>query len=211
SNADACLSAYGAALARCTLQDTDAEALVVACQRVFVGLVPVGGACKSVDECAVPESGHVSCEFVGSSSVGEGKCALDITSSPAVALHGKQGEACAASCASTSCGGVSPSAPGGGSTTTCFASEGLYCSEPGICEPVLEDGQACRYFGCKQESYCAAAGTCAPKKPDGVTCSESSECLAHQCAYPDDMIASGTGTCGVPSLANEKTCAGNFE
>jgi hypothetical protein len=210
SDADACLSAYGTVLRGCTLGEADGQALVAACQPVFVGLVPVGGACKSGDECAVPASGQARCEFFGSGSVGEGTCVVD-TSSPGAALHGKQGEACAGSCASSTCGGVSPSGPGGGSTTTCFASEGLYCSDQGTCQPVLVDGQACSYFECKQESYCADAGACAPKKPDGAVCVESSECLAHNCAYPDDPSASSTGTCGVLSLADAKTCAGNFE
>lgn len=210
SDAEACLSTYGAVLSGCTLRESDGQALVVACQPVFVGLVPLGGACKNTDECAVPASGHVSCQFLGQSSEAEGTCVAD-TSSPGAAPHGKQGEACDGSCASSSCGGNSPSGPGGVSTATCFASEGLYCSQDGTCQPLLADGQACSYFECKQDSYCAAARTCAPKKPDGATCSESSDCLSHDCAFPDDTSASSTGTCGVPSVANAKTCAGNFE
>jgi hypothetical protein len=209
SDAEACLSAYGAVLSGCTLKEADGEALVVACQPVFVGLVPVGGACKSGDECAVPASGHASCEFLDSGSVDEGKCVVD-TSSPVAAPHGKQGELCAGSCSGNSCGAF-PSAPSGGTTSLCFASDALYCDPQSTCQPTLADGRACDYFECKQESYCADDRTCAPKKPDGATCLSSSECVADNCAYPEDPGSGTTGTCGVPSLANAKTCAGNFE
>jgi len=208
SAADGCLAAYDGALSGCTFESADAEVVDAACTPVFVGQVPLGGACRKGAECAPQAGARVSCDF-GSGSGDQGTCALG-SSSPADAPHGKQGQACVGSCSDNSCGG---SATVAGSTTTavCFASEGLYCDSQRTCQPTLADGQPCSYSECSQASYCDDANrTCAPKKADGATCSVSSECRAYNCQFPDND-ASSTGICGVESLANAKTCAGNFE
>lgn len=199
--AEGCLSAYRDALTGCSFNDS--EALLAACDPLFVGLVPLGGSCRKSEECAPQAGGHVSCHFASSGD--DGMCALD--TSPGAAPHGKLGEACAGSCTSNTCERSAPTVSG--VTAICFASDGLYCDLQYTCQPTLADGAACRYTGCNPTSYCAA-GICAAKKPDGATCSGADECVAEHCQYPNGSTTT-TGSCGKASIATPMTCAGVFD
>jgi hypothetical protein len=131
-----------------------------ACEKVFVGTVPAGGACESDTECAPPPGGEADCDMVDGAS--SGTC----VQTP----RGKAGDACDTTCSqsgSTSYCSSSGSGSGSGSAT-CWTNDGLYC-DGAKCAAVIPIGGACEYEGCVDGAYCAT-GKCAAKSAAGGSC-----------------------------------------
>jgi hypothetical protein len=126
-----------------------------ACNRVFVGLVPEGGACERDVECA-----------------GDGYCNQDTGCVvEAARRHLNQGERCS--------GGTDIQDEG-----YCYRSDGLFCGDSRVCEPLGGVGAACTSSeGCADGTYCDdLAAQCAPRRKDGESCSYSDECESGRCA-----------------------------
>jgi hypothetical protein len=203
--AGACVAAYGDYFQRCfVVSDRSVEA---SCARVFVGTIPLGGACTTseVEECAPTSEGRGRCVF--DSEQGRLVC-VGPSASAAPAPHGKLGEACVGSCSgSGDCGGQAPSGSVPAVITMCFGDEGLQCDfTTQTCQPLAGLGQVCSSGGCVAGAFCAE-GVCAATKADGAGCTENYECIAGRCSLADPAAA--LGTCGAKGLATPAACSGN--
>jgi len=203
SAAGACIAAYGDYFKGCFVAND--KLVEASCSRVFVGTIPLSGACTKSEECAPAADGRGRCDF--DSDQAQGVCVGPSASVPSTP-HGKLGEACAGSCSgSGDCGGAAPSGSGPVVTTVCFADEGLQCDfATQTCQPLAALGQVCSSGACVAGAFCAQ-GVCAALKPDGAECSENQECMARRCSLLDP--AAPRGTCGAKSLATPATCSGN--
>jgi hypothetical protein len=232
SAAGGCLSAVQTALQSCVNFDDNTTG--VACAHIFVGSVPLGGACQHDTDC-----------------VDHGGCALDGTVGTCVAAlgeqaHAKAGAACNGECIQLKDGGVectSGGSAGGGSTPggaaasgICYASDGLFCSsQTQLCAPFAKIGEACEDQGCaagafcnlgkctaqldsgpcagsadacSAKSYCDdASQQCVPRLADGSPCTFSEECSSDQCS---DTATPDMRVCGAPTAATPKLCAGQL-
>lgn len=186
--AGTCLNAIKQSTQSCDL-DTSSPA----CDQVFQGTVPEGGACDNESECNAPAGASTDCD--------NGVCVVE--------LRGKVGDACKWTCTEE---GSSTSCSGGSGTDTgarCYTNDGLYCdSDSGQCQAQIavggtgcgfddeacatgaycqsdkceahkKVGEACTGFNqCVAGAYCdsAGSGNCAAKKPAGADCTDFDEC-----------------------------------
>lgn len=166
-----------------------------ACDQVFTGTVPEGGACDEDLECIGPPGAHIDCD--------NEVCVVE--------KRGAAGDPCTWTCTEN---GAVTSCSGSGSAETgarCFTNDSLYCdSDEQVCKPQLavgatgcgfdddacasgaycdsdtctakvEVGGSCSGSGtCVETAYCEQ-DTCMAKKPLGAACTSSSECLDGNC------------------------------
>ena len=214
--ARACVDAYETAARSCD----DGSEIWSACRYIFAGTQLPGQACVSRDEC-VP---HATCELADS---GVRECIW----SPFV-LHGKLGDRCSWTCSqfggTTTCTSLS----GGGSATTCYTNDGLYCdAATAVCTSAPGIGQPCdsivRCAG--PDAFCdnlvcankRATGSCG-RELDGCVATSYCEMSTEQCAARRSMGAACTlhseclsiecfdGTCRPPTIATPWTCRGEI-
>jgi hypothetical protein len=221
--AGACIEAFRKDVTSCTDSALDA-ATVTACEGVFRGTIPEGGACTEDAACAeVSGAAYVYCDY--------GICARGGDGTPA---HAQAGEPCNETCESEdngfgcSGGGGAGSGPPAGAGA-CFKNDGLYCTSAYVCAPLPQRGESCRGgYVCTDDSYCDGATCvartatgpcptydaclstshcdsstrlCQPLKDNGAPCAEGSECASLRC---DD------GLCHEFTVANANECAGTF-
>ena len=226
SAAAGCLDAFKAALQSCNKFTDDTTG--AACSHLFVGSVPLGGACQNQTDCA------------------SGNCLPDANGQATVCVagsdgpHAQAGAACNGECVtsngSTDCSG-SASTGDPGASGICYASDGLFCSsQTGVCTTFAQLGQACEPQGCVAGAFCAGgmcvvqrdSGSCSdaqdacsaksycdfttnqclPRKADGAACDESSDCLSDECT--DSSSVPGASVCGLSGVASPKMCAGTL-
>ncbi|HTQ03453.1 MAG TPA: Dickkopf N-terminal cysteine-rich domain-containing protein [Polyangiaceae bacterium] len=223
-----CVDAYRKAVMGCT-DRTLGDATNTACQNVFHGTVPQGGACTTDSACAeVPGVPYVQCN--------EGLCAPggdDFGVSDSV--HAMLGEPCTSSCEEDGSGGYGCSSSGSSTSAGppagaggCYRQDGLYCTDAYVCAPLAPVGASCEGFECAIDSYCSlstglctagvASGpcptfeecvhtsycdestqVCVPLKANGAACNYDSECVSANCMGD---------TCREWSIADPGTCAG---
>jgi hypothetical protein len=234
--AGACLSAVQTTLESCI--NFDDSSTGVACAHIFVGSVPLGGACLADSDCAA-----------------DGSCASDPndpTSAVCVpahneTVHAKAGEACGSSCVQlkdsvTECtsGPIAAGGSTGGSapaTSSCYAEDGLFCSsQTQVCETLVPIGEACADRGCVPGSFCdlgkcmaqldsgpctgsteacsaksycdGTSRQCLPRLADGSPCEISEECSSDECSETADP---NKRVCGPPTAATPALCAGQLD
>lgn len=150
-----CLDAFQAAYAGCGTGEADLEVVSAACDTVFVGNVPQGGACEDDEECA-PVAGRTT-DCVSHSS-GSRRCSV----------RARSGEACGPTASGWVACERGLSCSSGSGTGTCVAPE-----DP----PAL--GASCD-VSCAAGAYCSG-GTCVATKPAGASCASSLECATGRC------------------------------
>jgi hypothetical protein len=216
SAARRCVDAFAAATQQCQEIDEQQD-----CQAVFRGIKKEGEPCTSGAEC----EGR-SCRRSQDGTTGT--CA-------GPRLHARVGDPCLATCTQLAGGGTTCSSGGSPGTPPpmndgmCFTNDGLFCSQAHRCEALLPIGGACRSLAdCAGDAHCEQ-GTCAERTATGPcqtpnACTTSSYCdaTAQQCrprrargqaCLPGECEAEDTctnGTCQRRTVANERTCAGNF-
>lgn len=230
--AGACLSALRDALSSCRY----GAGTIAACENMFRGTVPAGGACAQSSECASQFCNNSVC-----------------TAPTDTSQHGQAGQACAGDCylradGTASCSTLFPPSNGNVAAPTatgyCYQNDGLYCdfSAPTpACAPFKKLGETCAqarcgtgtfcdYQGgvapvcaaqrdsgpcstldtCTEASYCAgggvALGQCVARKPDGFACTSPEECVTGVCS---DGGNTGHRTCGRGGISADD-CKGNF-
>ena len=141
------------------------------CQRMFVGTVPAGGACRyqAVSQCAATPGGRVDCSSFSSSDPGQ--CVF--TPTPA---HGKVGDACFESCFGSSPNFDCLPVSGATGSTACWSEDELLCSSTGTCISPHAIGEACPDPWCVSGSYCNSAQVCVAQAPVGAACTEVFAC-----------------------------------
>ncbi len=167
-----------------------------ACNRICVGTLPVGAACREHEQCAPTSSGPALCDL--SVSMDDGVCA------PVV--RGRLGDTCAASCEGSECFWHSRLVPGGETVPgndVCYAEDGLYCGN-WTCEALEEVGATCGVDTCVRSAYCTMAGVCEAKQPAGASCTRPDECLG-ACDRATGLCVGENGFAATTEL-----CAGNF-
>jgi hypothetical protein len=233
-----CLGAVRSALQSCTNFDDDTTG--VACAYIFVGSVPLGGACQKDSECA----DHGGCGVDPNVPDGTGQVCVAL---PSEQKHAKAGDACSGSCAqlndgSVECEGRAPTAggsTGGGSAAgSCFSADGLFCnSTTQVCTALAPIGQPCEDAGCVAGAFCSL-GKCQAQLDSGPctggsdACSDKSYCddnsqlctpkladgapceLSNECSSDKCSETSDPDpskrTCGAPTAATPALCAGQF-
>ena len=148
------------------LRDCEVEEASSACASIFVGPALAGTPCSNGSACA---SGYCALAATALSGV----CA---EANYRTASHGEPGEPCVGSCGvpgSFRCPtSLLPSSEG--TTTYCYAEDGLYCSfdsdllDALSCQPYVAVGAPCSdaELRCTPGSYCAA-GTCSAQRASG--------------------------------------------
>ena len=215
--ARACVDAYDRSAKSCH----DGAEIWSACRYVFAGTLGPGQACASNAEC-IP---HANCERADSGG-------MECKWSP-FAQRGGLGDRCTWTClqhgGGTSCAGL----PGGGSGTSCFTNDGLYCddstavcaSAPGIgqpCNGVVRCAGAdafCDNFVCANKR---ATGSCGPEL-DGCVATSFCELSTQQCTARKSTGAACTtnnecratdgcteGTCRTLTIASPSMCRGDI-
>lgn len=187
----ACVAAVSSAASACSIPTHGA------CDKVYVGGTAAGVACTNTSQCAQP-------------STGSGRAVCDLDTSVCVVLpRGKSGDSCAGDCYTGSSGQVC-SVDTAGQGSVCYESDGLFCNQSGLCQPLLHAGDSCDYIGCSKGTYCSQStsictadiavgqpcpdGTgcvsgaycnnsnvCANLQPDGAPCNYPSECAKSWC------------------------------
>ena len=223
-----CLDAVEEALRAC--QKFEDQTTGAACANLFVGSIPVGGACKDDTDCA----NGGSCGSDPNNSGGGLVCLAQAGTT----THAKAGEGCNGNCTSsdgvTECSGSAVGSSG--VAGICYASDGLYCSQTQVCTPLAQIGEACESGGCVTGAFCDAgtcaaqrdsgscsdaqdacsansfcditSGQCTPKKAAGAVCNQSSDCLSDECSA--SASATGQSTCAASGAASLMSCAGNL-
>jgi len=176
--AQGCIDAYAAALSACTdhelLSKTDD-----ACDGVFEGTVPVGGACGTSQECAGADTG-VSCM---TGVCVQGKQYV----SPSSAAHRKLGQTCSGTCRGTSSNASCDGSVGADVTAgACWTQDDVVCTN-GVCVAAPQVGQSCVSFGyCTATAHCQNS-VCVADQSSGP-CTTSEDCLAPSvCDYTLQM------------------------
>jgi hypothetical protein len=195
-----CIEAYRKLVTGCTDRSLG-DATETACQGIFRGTVPEGGACMVDAACAeLPGAGYVTCDT--------GVCTHrvdDFNTTP----RAKLGEPCSSSCEEDG-NGFSCSGGGGGAGSgpppgagACYKNDGLYCTQAHVCAAVPKIGEPCRDgYVCETDSYCNGS-VCVASIATGP-CPGYDECLST--SYCDDT----TRTC-IPQKSNGSACNGDFE
>lgn len=188
---------------------------VTACEQMYVGLVPRGGACKNDGECAPSATGDVV------------SCSNSVCVEQPAQPRGVLGQGCSTTCwkdsSGTQCVAEAPIDPSVSlGSAGCYLEDGLYCEmHLGTCYPRanLDEDCSARY-GCADDAwcnliigvcvarpaagapcgspsvclpttYCDADGICQQKKADGESCSLGDECLG----YCRRASGASTGSC----------------
>lgn len=174
---------------------------VSSCDRVYVGLVALGGICSNSKECAEPSAGGVRCI--------ESKCVAT-----AAELRGTQGEGCSTSCVSEAngsycLGGAASTNNTPFGTATCYSEDGLYCNlDTWTCETLVEAGGTCRSsFACVDAARCNVdVGQCEPRPTPGEACASANDCVPD--AYCDaDHLCQAKKTDGAGCILEDE-CVG---
>lgn len=223
SAAGDCIALYRAAAQACTdrafLNGDDK-----ACSHIFQGTVPLGGHCSESAECAdVPDAPYVDCDAgVCTRPTGDDFTASDV--------HAGLGDKCGLSCEHVGSSGQSCSSSQQSLAThdACWAEDGLFCGQTGLCQALPAVGAPCPDYVCAKDAYCdlttkvctqgTATGpcpyyeeclstsycdsdtkTCIPIKADGAACNYGDECQSDNCEGD---------VCRPWSIANAATCAG---
>jgi len=173
-----CLDRLRRALQSCELEEASS-----ACSLIFVGPSPAGTPCKNGSAC---QSGYCALGEAGLSGV----CAEASYHSPS---HGQAGEPCLGSCGvpgSFECPTLLlPSSEG--TTTYCYAEDGLYCSfdsdllDALSCQRYAAIGAGCAEVSCTPGSFCAD-GTCVAQRASGSCADAPERCVAH--SYCDENL-----------------------
>lgn len=178
-----CLAAYESAATSC-----NENAVIEACQDVFVGTKTDGQACMNAYECDGSQ-GPMTCVFVGSGSE-PGLCKLN--------PHGANGDPCISTCPV----GQNCKLEVYGDVNTplalCFESDGVYCDGTAttpICAPLVPlNGDCTNDDACGNANMCDT--TCKPRstldQPCGVGCSHELICSNNVCSDPP---LGNTGVC----------------
>jgi hypothetical protein len=213
-----CVDAYETAAKSC---DDGEREIGHNCRYVFAGTLQPGQACTSSYEC-VP---HAVCELADSGG-------MECKWSPS-AQHGKLGDRCAWTCTEDArrieCLGLVR----GGSGTSCFTNDGIYCDDAtAVCAAALDIGQPCDgIVPCAGgDAFCdnlicankRATGSCRPERDDCVVTSycelSAQQCTArksrgaactanNECRFTDACTG---GTCGPQTIATPSVCRGDI-
>jgi hypothetical protein len=219
--AGACADAYRALVVACNDQSLE-DAANTACQNVFRGTVPEGGACMNDDACApVPGVEYMECDN-GICTRGD----VGVTD-----IRAALGEPCSETCETDNSGGsgcqTSGSAnPSQSAAGACFKNDGLYCNDAFVCAALPKLGERCPEYLCEADTYCngsiCVAGIatgpcpdydeclhtsycddttqmCTPLKANGTTCNYDGECSSGTCV---------NDVCSQFSIASPQSCAG---
>jgi len=180
-----CLAAYQQAATLC-----DENPVIAACQGVFSGTKAVGEPCNNGTECNAAQ-GPTTCLFVDNTA-GPGVCKRTV--------HGKAGDACVSSCATT--GGCSYETYGAADSllTWCFEADGLYCDSSLKCAPLVSIGQSCG-----SDDACGSGNTCYLVCKKGAALGQACETTA--CVHGLEC-SPDSGTCVDPPFASESVCSG---
>jgi hypothetical protein len=215
--ARACVDAYETSAKACH----DGPEIWRACRYVFAGTLRPGEACARDEECfpdaqcVLADSGGRECQW-----------------SP-FASRGKLGDRCRWTCFQDGGATVCVAPPGGGSGTSCFTHEGLYCDRStAVCAMAPGIGQSC-----DADVRCAGADAfcdnyvCANKRATGSCGSELDGCVAtsycelsaQQCTARKSTGAACTinnecratdecteGTCRPRTIASPSMCRGDL-
>jgi len=168
----------------------------------FGGTIQEGGACEKSEECLDTENPAV-CLKIRPAGVTEtpktGVCKL--------APRGRAGDPCFTTCVPGSlCGfGYSTENPNP-VLTLCYEEDGLFCSSSGTehrCARLPSTGDPCSSSdGCGSKLYCSQSSVCVARSSAGVACAAFGECAAG--------LSCVNGSCAAPSVANKKTCGGDY-
>jgi len=234
--AGGCLSAVQTALRSCVSFDDNTTG--VACAHIFVGGVPLGGACQVDSDCA-DQGGCALNPNLPDSEPPTGMCVAALGEQ----AHAQAGAACNGDCVQLKDGDIectSGGIAGGGSTAgvvaVCYASDGLFCSsQTQVCVPFAKLGEACEDQGCVAGAFCNL-GQCTAQLDSGPcagspdACSTKSYCddASQQCVprladgLPCDFSDACSSdecsetadpnkqVCGPPTAATPKLCAGQL-
>jgi hypothetical protein len=200
-----CKAAVQTALQSCTNFDDGTTG--VACAYIFVGSVPLGGACQQDSDCA----DHGGCGLDPNSPDGTSMVCVAALGEQA---HAQAGAACNGDCIQSTdgdieCtsggiagGGSAGGGSGGGGSATpgiCYASDGLFCgTQTQVCTPFAKIGEACEDQGCVAGAFCDL-GKCTAQLDSGPCTSSSGACSAK--SFCDDA----SQQC-VPRLADGASC-----
>ena len=204
--AGGCLSAVQTALESCI--NFDDSTTGVACAHIFVGSVPLGGACQQDTDCADQGGCSFDASVPGGASTGVCVAALGEQA------HAKAGAACNGECTQLKDGGVECSSfgiagggPAGGAPPpaglpaagTCYTADGLFCSMATyVCTPFAKIGEACEEHGCVSGAFCNL-GKCTAQIASGPCAGSSDACSST--SYCD----SASQQC-MPRLADGSPC-----
>ena len=213
-----CLDAYATLLKGCGTVD---RSVTDVCDRVFVGTLPEGAACKESSECIDTPNANSYCE--------NGTCQKDSTVEP---VHAAANEECSGTCTSEATGSYTCTGTVAEDPARCFTNDGLICdTATKRCVPAPELGESCNYSdGCAPGGYCealacvaekasgpcsdsrtctsasycdfsqpAGASQCLPKKVDGEACTSGEQCVVSNCE---------SGKCGPHVPVSAGLCAG---
>ncbi|HYQ45463.1 MAG TPA: hypothetical protein VER11_25930 [Polyangiaceae bacterium] len=177
------------------------------CKKVFVGSVSLGGKCSLAQGCATtPDGAATECDFPPSNLEYDdprrtGVCVL--APPPQTGPHGKAGDACSSSCTesgicTTLCSADRPCAT---DLPTCYAADGLFCSEANTCVVLGVAGDPCfGSFECGPGTYCDTdQGHCQTLRQAGDACHDGFQCESEYCV----------DTCMPPPRAYPEFCLGH--
>ena len=188
----------------CDRSSRRADPGIAVCERVFVGVVPVGGACFRSGECADGSCRNFSCDCAPS----QVDCCCVGTCARAARLGETCGETCEAGLACVQVPGEKarrceplrePGEPCDGIFSRCVLSVVCTRSEPGgtgVCAAAPAEGEDCvssPLAGCaRDDDWCdSASGICARRLPLGAAC----------------VPSGGDGPCGFAAVCTEGTCS----
>lgn len=198
-----------------------------ACDAVFTGTVPTGGACMIDEQCA----GGGDCERTDASCDPNVACCPGTCVDGDVTQESQEGGPCnddAHDCAvAFYCAVTSDDAPG--TCTKPIAGEGSPCNELDACaDPMYCDifadvptcvrppgsGEACDpegLLGCADNrDYCDATMTCARRGEEGATCASDDECMQYAACITGLCVAE-RGPGGACGGTTDPGCAGSLE
>lgn len=186
-DAQAAADCLAAARGRTACEATVVDVEVPACERVFVGKVPVGGQCQEDDECQRSANQRANCVRAPDASiVVDGTCEVEDRTP---LTHGKLGVACEETCDfDDSCtrGAADDGSGSVGEGVGCYFSDGLYCSSvTEECQRLVAVGMPCDdYEGCAGEAFCdTETGVCTERRASGEPCDSPSQCESDQCGF----------------------------
>jgi hypothetical protein len=178
-----CLAQISAVLQGCVYTGTDNP--IPACDRMLVGVLPLGASCTSSDQCMSGDCGYPDFAMPG---------AVLQCITAAVRSHGHAGDPCSSTCTEEPGGGTACAATGsagaggadgpGGSggapaqPVDCYTNDNLYCgTTQKTCSVLPAVGAACADGQCQAGAYCDTLGTglCALAQGNNP-CSNDSEC-----------------------------------
>jgi hypothetical protein len=178
--AQRCLDELAQAIQGCSAFD---KLTTQDCDRLLVGVLPVGSPCTDSRACAGRPDVAANCMLDANGL--NGTCVLEPS-----APRGKLGDSCTASC--DELGDCTSEASSPSTNVACYQSDGLYCSPTLQCAPIS-----------------GAGGPCSADTTSG--CSNGLECLDSS-GFPASPYAAGPDHCGNQSpnglLATPYSCLG---